>query len=155
MLRFALPDPRCRSAATAVFCALLVLLPGVCNATVSVFGGHEAGGARFEHGGVDVPSHHDAMPIARVHSGGDASVPSSGHIPDQGEGHCESHACCMTAVKGPARLLGVVAPRTTVSFESNDAPLLLQSSCVSSADLGSEAPPGTPGLTAISAPLRR
>ena len=119
-----------------MFCTLLVLMPSVCAATVFAAGHHDGGAPGHHPVGMDVPAH--------------AHWSSSEHADE----HYGSHACCAIVAKNSTRDKGFLAPaliaapalsaRTVVG--SMAGPFCGRSSV--------EAPPGTPGLTATSAPLR-
>ena len=124
-----------RRSAAVMFCTLLVLMPSVCAATVFALGHHD-GGAGHHPGGMDVPAH--------------AHWSSS----EQAAEHYGSQACCAIAAHKPIRdkglgALGLIAgpvPGARTVVGSMAGPFRGRSS--------TEAPPGTPGLTATSAPLR-
>ena len=118
-----------------MFCTLLVLMPSVCAATVFAAGHHDDASGHHPTG-MDVPAH--------------AHWSSSEHA---GE-HYVSHACCAVAAKKSTRDKGFLAPGLIA------APALVARTVVGSmagpfcGRSSVEAPPGTPGLTATSAPLR-
>ena len=124
-----------RRSAVIIFCATLVLVPSVCAATVFA------------------PGHHDGD---AGHHLGDMDVAAHAHwsSPEHAGEHHGSHACCAIAAHKPAREKGLAA------HGSIDVPAL-GARTIGGSMAGSfcgrpevEAPPGTPGLTVTSAPLR-
>ena len=120
-----------------LFGMFLVLVPSLCAATVLAPEHHDGGAPDHHPAGMDVP--------ARAHWSSS----------EQAGEHHGAHACCAIAANKPTRDQGLVAPgaiatpalgaRTVVSPLAG--PFRGRSSM--------EAPPGTPGLTATSVPLRR
>jgi len=130
---------RCRSAAV-IFCTFLVLVPSVYAATMLAAEPHD-GRAGHHSGGML----------------GGAAVPAHAHWSSSAEQADElysSHVCCGLAMHKPAREKGVEAPGLIAApapgGRTGAGPM------VDPFDrrLSVEAPPGRPGSTATSAPLR-
>ena len=125
-----------RRSATVMFCTFLVLVPSVCAATAFSAERHDGG---------------------MGHHLGDTNLPAHPHLSASEHGGKQhgAHACCAIAAHKPAREKGLVAPGSIATPALGARTVVGPIAGPFRGWSGLEAPPGTPGLTATSVPLRR
>ena len=120
-----------------LFGTFLVLVPSLCTATV-LAPGHHDGGARGHHpDGMDVSAH------------------AHWSAAEQAGEHHGAHACCAIATHKPARKDNLAAPASIATPALGARTVVSPLAGPFRGQLSVEPPPGTPGLAATSAPLRR